>query len=65
MAENQEDKKDQGQQPPNVARKAKRVEVMVDNLGPELWKKGTVTDDPRAVALLDTANGRKLVREVK
>lgn len=43
----------------------RRVEVIVDNLGPNLLKKGTVTDDPRVVALLDRPGGWKLVREVK
>jgi hypothetical protein len=42
----------------------RRVEVLVDNLGPGLLKKGTITSDPKIVALLDTARGRTLVREV-
>lgn len=50
---------------PNVTRQVKRVEVLVDNLGPELLKKGHITDDPRVVALLRTQGKQKLVREVK
>ncbi len=56
---------DKVQAPPGVARPVRRVEVLVDNLGPDLLKKGHVTDDPRVVALLKTPSGRKLVREVK
>jgi hypothetical protein len=44
--------------------KAKRVEVLVDNLGPDLLKKGTVTDDPKIVALLKRKSNPPLVREV-
>lgn len=43
----------------------KRVEVLVENLGSQLLKKGTVTSDPEIVALLETERGRKKVREVK
>jgi hypothetical protein len=50
-----------GSQPPT---KAKRVEVLVDNLGPDLLKKGTVTDDPKIVALLKKKSNPPLVREV-
>ena len=51
--------------PPNLARQARQVEVLVDNLGPDLLKKGTISDDPRVVALLKTQGKHKLVREVK
>jgi hypothetical protein len=44
--------------------KAKRVEVLVDNLGPDLLKKGTMTDDPKVVALLKRKTNPPLVREV-
>lgn len=47
------------------SRPARRVEVLVDNLGPKLLKAGTITDDEQYVALLKTARGRTLVREVK
>jgi hypothetical protein len=50
---------------PNVVRQANHVEVLDDNLGPQLLKKGTVTDDPQVVALLRTQKAQKLVREVK
>lgn len=50
-----------GSQPPA---KAKRVMVLVDNLGPDLLKKGTVTDDPKVVALLRKNTNPPLVREV-
>jgi hypothetical protein len=53
------------QGPPNVTRSAKRVEVLVDNLGHMRLMKGAVTDDPRVVALLRTQGKHKLVREVK
>jgi hypothetical protein len=68
MAVDEKDKTDgQGREPitPGVARSTKRVEVLVDNLGPDLLKKGTITDDPRVVALLRTQKEQKLVREVK
>ncbi|GEM_PF-5598974 len=53
-------------QPPQPPKEQpKRVEVLVENLGYKLLKKGTVTSDPEIVALLKTARGRKLVREVK
>lgn len=42
-----------------------RVEVVVDNLGPNLLQKGTVTGDPQVVGLLNRPGGTKLVREVK
>lgn len=45
--------------------KDKRVEVLVDNLGPDLLTKGTVTDDPKVVALLKKKTSPPLVREVK
>lgn len=54
-----------GRGAPNVPRQPKRVEVLVDNLGPDLLKKGSITGDERVVALLRSPNGRKLVREVK
>lgn len=55
---------DKGGNPPPA--KAKRVEVLVDNLGPDLLKKGTVTDDPKVVALLKKQKAdRPLVREVE
>lgn len=51
-------------QPPLPKDKATVVEVLVDNLGPNLLKKGERTSDPDAVALLKR-KGQKLVREVK
>jgi hypothetical protein len=50
---------------PPVKTSTKRVEVLVENLGHRLLQKGDVTDDEQYVALLKTARGRKLVREVK
>lgn len=50
---------------PASSRLGRRVEVLVDNLGPKLLKAGDVTDDPAYVDLLKTARGRTLVREVK
>lgn len=41
------------------------VRVLVESLGPNLLKKGTVTDDPEVVALLDKPYGHKLVEEVE
>ncbi len=41
-----------------------RVEVLVDNLGPNLLKKGEITDDPQIVALLDKQGGDQLVRAI-
>ena len=56
-------------QPPAAGDRApkrqRRVEVLVDNLGPNLLRKGQITDDPVAVALLDQPHGHALVREVK
>ena len=49
--------------PPPPAGKAKRVEVLVDNLGPKLYKRGKVTSDPEYVALI--GDKRNVVREVK
>lgn len=43
----------------------KRVEVLVDNLGPQRLMKGYITSDPVIVALLDTQDEVELVREVK
>ncbi|MCP9494278.1 MAG: hypothetical protein MSG64_07470 [Pyrinomonadaceae bacterium MAG19_C2-C3] len=43
----------------------RRVEVLVDNLGPKLLKRGDVTDDEQYAALIDEDYGRTLVREVK
>lgn len=57
--------KDKGAGAAGVTRSVKRVRVLVDNLGPDLLKKGTITDDPRVVALLRTQRERKLVEEVK
>jgi hypothetical protein len=54
-----------GLDPPNVGRSVKRVEVLVDNLGPDLLKRGRITDDPRVVSLLKTQGKEKLVHEVK
>lgn len=49
--------------PPVTPAKEKTVvEVMVDNLGPKLLKRGTMTSDPQIVKLLN--DPRKLVREV-
>jgi hypothetical protein len=45
--------------------KSKRVRVLVERLGPNLLKKGEITDDPAVVALLDKPYGRDLVEEVK
>lgn len=45
--------------------KGRRVRVLVDNLGPNLLKKGAVTDDPAVVALLDKKTVPPLVEEVK
>ncbi len=59
------DDKDKGgpNPPPNPPARRKRVEVLVDNLGPKLRKKGEITNDPDYVALL--GDKRKLVREVQ
>lgn len=59
------DEKDKDKAPPQPpAPKAKvRVEVLVDNLGHKLKKRGDITDDPEYVELLK--DKRKLVREVK
>jgi membrane protein involved in colicin uptake len=43
----------------------RRVRVLVDNLGPNRLKKDEVTDDAKAVALLDKPYGYKLVEEVE
>ncbi len=43
----------------------RRVEILVDNLGPKLLKRGDVTDDAQYVAIADTDYGRGVVREVK
>ncbi|MGH9942943.1 MAG: hypothetical protein ACRD9R_11370 [Pyrinomonadaceae bacterium] len=51
--------------PPTLPPARRWVEVLVENLGPRLWHKGDVTDDEQLVALLGTARGRRLVREVK
>ena len=48
---------------PNVATSKKsggKVRVLVDNLGPKLYRRGQVTDDPEVVALLKV-EGQKLV----
>ncbi len=46
------------------APKAKtRVEVLVENLGPKLYKRGKITSDPEYVALI--GDKRNLVREAK
>ena len=49
--------------PGKVKKSTKQVKVLVDNLGPKLYKKGQITDDPEIVALL--GDPRKLVEEVK
>jgi hypothetical protein len=58
-----------GKQPPTSPtqnEKAKRVEVICEGpLGFKLLRKGDVTGDEEYVALLKTARGRKLVKEVK
>ena len=64
MADPTKDQKEQ-QGPPNIGRSVTRVKVLVDNLGPDLLKQGTVTEDPRVVALLKTQRGRKLVEAVR
>lgn len=51
--------KDNGEAKPKT-----RVEVLADNLGPNLLKKGEITDDPQIVALLNKPGGEKLVRAV-
>lgn len=48
--------------PVTAAKKKVVVEVMVDNLGPKLLKRGTMTSDPQIAHLLN--DPRKLVREV-
>lgn len=50
-----------GTNPPPARRK--RVEVLVDNLGPKLKKRGEITSDPDYVKLL--GDKRKVVREVQ
>lgn len=58
MADKEENKG--GTNPPP---RRKRVEVLVDNLGPKLKKKGEVTDDPAYVKLI--GDKRNVVREMK
>lgn len=46
--------------------KAKKVRVICEGtLGPQLLKKGDVTDDAEYVALLGTKRGKTLVEEAK
>lgn len=51
--------------PQPQSEKRRFVRVLVQNLGPRLYRQGEVTDDPDIVALLDTERGRRLVEEVK
>jgi hypothetical protein len=59
------DEKDKGgtPPPPNPPARRKRVEVLVDNLGPKLKKQGEITSDPDYVRL--SGDKRKVVREVQ
>ena len=60
------DKPETGNQTPetgNQKPETRLVRILVENLGPKLYKRGMVTDDPEIVRLLDTERGRRLVRE--
>lgn len=54
MVSTESDEKDKSKS----ASKPKKVRVMVDNLGPKLYRKGQTTDDPAIIALLDDGTGR-------
>ena len=70
MANDKDENKPEPPKPPTpptppVPPKKRRVEVLVDNLGPQLLQRGDITDAPGMVRLLDTPGGERLVQEVR